>query len=238
MFQESTTQPQIPTQIAALKAQPQTRILSLLTRWGNSIFGRVVYLFYRIPIYSTVSRGGTIRTIPSLFNRNFYRCRRWPLRPGRWTARFIPCGWSGPDIDKYKAMLNPEQKDKIKFLGNQKDVESIINIFDVGVLVTNPGVYGEGISNSILEYMALAKPVIATDGGGNREIVNDGMTGFLIEPNQSETLREKVEYLLNNKKKALEMGRTGKERVVKEFNLERMTNDFIELYQRSINDFA
>ena len=92
--------------------------------------------------------------------------------------------------------------------------------------------------NKILEYMALAKPVIATNGGGNGEIVNDGITGFLIEPNQSETLCEKVEYLLKNKKKALEMGRSGKERVVKEFSLERMTNDFIELYEKSINGFA
>lgn len=150
---------------------------------------------------------------------------------------FLAVG-DGYDIDKYKAMIEPEHKGKIIFLGNQKDVESIINIFDVGVLLTNPGVYGEGISNSLLEYMALSKPVIATDGGGNREIVNDGMTGFLIEPNQSETLRETVEYLLNNKKKALEMGCTGKERVVKVFSLERMTKDLIELYQRSINGFA
>ena len=40
--------------------------------------------------------------------------------------------------------------------------------------------FTEGISNSIMEYMALGKPVIATDGGGTKEIVDDGETGFLI----------------------------------------------------------
>ena len=141
----------------------------------------------------------------------------------------------GHDIDKYKSMITPEYKEKVKFVGNQKDVESVINIFDVGVLITNPGVYGEGISNSILEYMALAKPVVATNGGGNREIVNDGVTGFLIEPHQTEMLCEKVEYLLNNKERASEMGQAGRERVVKEFSIKRMTDDFIALYQKCMN---
>jgi len=150
---------------------------------------------------------------------------------------FLAVG-NGHDIDKYKSMITPEYKEKVKFVGNQKDVESVINIFDVGVLVTNPGVYGEGISNSIMEYMALAKPVVATNGGGNREIVNDSVTGFLIEPHQTEMLCEKVEYLLNNKERASEMGQAGRERVVKEFSIKRMTDDFIALYQRSVNGFA
>ena len=57
-------------------------------------------------------------------------------------------------------------KDKIIFLGKIANVENIINIFDIGILITNSKVHGEGVSNSIIEYMALGKPVIATRGGG------------------------------------------------------------------------
>jgi len=150
---------------------------------------------------------------------------------------FLAVG-AGNNIDNYKKMVKPEYQDKIKFLGNQRDVESIINIFDVGVLTTNQGAYGEGISNSVMEYMALAKPVIATNGGGTSEIVIDGITGFLIEPHLTEMLSQKVEYLLNNKDAAATMGKVGRERILTEFGLERMTDDFIELYEKCLNGTA
>ncbi|MCH8125697.1 glycosyltransferase [candidate division KSB1 bacterium] len=147
---------------------------------------------------------------------------------------FLAVG-GGSNLDKYKAIVKSEHKDKIKFLGNQKKVESIINVFDIGVLLTNPGVYGEGISNSILEYMALAKPVIATNGGGTNEIVIDGTTGFLVRPYEIEMLSERVEYLLNNRDVASSMGQAGKGRVINDFSLDRMTNNYLELYKKCVN---
>jgi glycosyltransferase involved in cell wall biosynthesis len=121
-----------------------------------------------------------------------------------------------------------EYKENIRFLGKQTDVESIINIFDIGVLVSHE----EGISNSIMEYMALAKPVIATKHGGNDEIVIENETGFLIGTKDVRSLSEKIEYLLDNKEIAKAMGRAGKERLKKEFSLEKMTEAYINLYAR------
>ena len=69
-------------------------------------------------------------------------------------------------INIYKKNILHEYSNKFIFLTKQDDIESIINIFDIGILAT----FTEGISNSIIEYMALAKPVIATDGGGTSEI--------------------------------------------------------------------
>jgi len=121
-----------------------------------------------------------------------------------------------------------EYGENIRFLGKKTDVESIINIFDIGVLVS----YEEGISNSIMEYMALAKPVIATNHGGNDEIVIESKTGFLIRTKDVQILTEKIEYLLDNKDIARAMGRTGKERLEKEFSLEKMTEAYINLYAK------
>ncbi|MCP4976132.1 MAG: glycosyltransferase, partial [Maribacter sp.] len=78
---------------------------------------------------------------------------------------FIAVG-DGPDLKKLKEMIPTHYNSYFVFTGLQRDVESIINVFDIGVLSTNAEVHGEGISNSILEYMALEKPVVATTGGG------------------------------------------------------------------------
>ena len=71
-------------------------------------------------------------------------------------------------------------------------LESIINICHCGVLST----FTEGISNAVMEYMALGKPVLVTDGGGSKEIVVDGKTGLLCEKRNAEDLAEKILYLI------------------------------------------
>ena len=67
-------------------------------------------------------------------------------------------------------------RDHFRLLGKKSGIESIINTIDICVLAT----FTEGISNSIMEYMALGKPVIASAGGGTNEILEDKKTGFLL----------------------------------------------------------
>lgn len=136
---------------------------------------------------------------------------------------FLAVG-NGVNFEKAKGLA--ENCSKIVFTGKQQYVESIVNIFDIGVLST----YTEGISNSIMEYMALAKPVIATDGGGTKELIRDGETGFLVKANSPEKLASKIEYLLDNDKLASSMGKKAKERIKKEFSMEKMINAFVDLY--------
>jgi len=80
------------------------------------------------------------------------------------------------DSEFCTGLVSNNYKDNFRFLGAQSDVESLVNALDICVLST----FTEGISNSILEYMALGKPVVATIGGGTNEIVQDQITGFLI----------------------------------------------------------
>ena len=137
------------------------------------------------------------------------------------------------DTFKQCVELVPQKyNDNIRFLGNQKDVESIINIFDIGVLTT----YTEGISNSIMEYMALGKPVVATKNEGNAEIVQDNRTGFLVTPRDISALTEKIDFLLNNNNIAINMGINGKKRLEKEFNLEKMTDAHIKIYEQCLRN--
>ncbi len=141
----------------------------------------------------------------------------------------------GESLEACKKMVPRELATNFVFAGEQKDVESIINTFDIGVLATNTEVHGEGISNAILEYMALEKPVIATTGGGTNEIVDQGSTGYLIEPNSPEELADRLVQLLNNADEAYRMGEAGKKKIEQMFSIEKMIGAYDELYRKLKN---
>jgi glycosyltransferase involved in cell wall biosynthesis len=107
-------------------------------------------------------------------------------------------------------------------------VVSLVNLFDIAVLTTR----GEGISNSIMEYMALGKPVIATDCAGNREIIEDGVSGFLIRPADVRGLAAKINHLLQDEGKRSRMGQAGALRIQKDFSLEKMISTYCRLYAK------
>jgi glycosyltransferase involved in cell wall biosynthesis len=115
----------------------------------------------------------------------------------------------------------------IKFLGKRKNIEELVESFDIGVLAT----FTEGISNSVMEYMSLKKPVVVTDGGGSQELVVDGETGFLVPPENPDALAAKIEYLLDNPAIARRMGEAGEMRLRRTFSLTRMVDETIKLYQ-------
>lgn len=149
--------------------------------------------------------------------------------PGR--IAFILIGY-GPREDECRRQSGEYHQKDIIFTGMCTYVEEYINIFDIGVLCTNSNCHGEGISNAILEYMAIAKPVIATDGGGTREIVLDNETGYLIKPKDPALLEEKILYLMNNPEHARMMGSKGLQRVKENFSMVAMCDSFIKVYEK------
>ena len=121
---------------------------------------------------------------------------------------------------------------RLKLLGRRTDVEDIVNTFTVGVLTST---VGEGFSNVVMEYMALGKPVVATDRGGNSELIVEGETGFLIPERDEPALTDRVTRLLDNPELARECGEAGQARVESMFNLDRMTHAYCDLYDRLLH---
>lgn len=148
--------------------------------------------------------------------------------------RFIMVG-NGINFIECKESVPNKLKDKIIFLGCKSDVDSIVNIFDIGVLLTNSKVQGEGISNSIIEYMALGKPVIATRGGGTNEIVIDNENGFLIDPENVDQLKGKICLLMSDRKLLERLGNMGEKTIKGKFDLIMMTGNYVELYRKLLN---
>src|SRR5450755_1601837 len=136
---------------------------------------------------------------------------------------------NGPLLESLKAGVPANLLGaQIIFTGKRRDIESILQIVDIGLLIT----FYEGISNSIIEYMAMGKPVIATKGGGTVELVNDGVNGWLVEQRNEAQIIEKMKQLLNDKGRRVEMGQNGYHWVRKQFDIKEKTNQYINLYKK------
>lgn len=117
--------------------------------------------------------------------------------------------------------------DKVVFTGQVKNIIEILSITDIGVNSS----LSEGMSNSILEYMAMGKPVVATEVGGNPEVVIDGETGIIVPPKDSQSLAEALLKLINNKELKRSMGSKGKKRAEEYFSAEKMAKEYERMYE-------
>jgi glycosyltransferase involved in cell wall biosynthesis len=143
---------------------------------------------------------------------------------------FLAIG-AGPHFAEYQARIPAAQFPHIRLPGRRADVESIVNILSVGVLTSNTDTHGEGISNAIMEYMALGKPVVATACGGNGELIREGETGYLIANRDTDALCDRLGRLLHDAPLARRMGEAGRQRIADAFGLERMTASYAALYR-------
>jgi sugar transferase (PEP-CTERM/EpsH1 system associated) len=133
----------------------------------------------------------------------------------------------GPKWGELQALSNVLGiADKVIFTGKRDDIPELMNNLDIFVLPS----LAEGISNTILEAMATGLPVIATDVGGNRELVVDNQTGFLVPKNDLIALGQAIEFYLSNPLKIGEHGKAGRKRVVELFALNRMLKQYEHLY--------
>jgi glycosyltransferase involved in cell wall biosynthesis len=117
-------------------------------------------------------------------------------------------------------------RDRVLFLGSRPDTVELMAAFDVFVL---PSVV-EGMSNALLEAMAVGRPVVATDVGGNPEVVVDGSTGLIVPPGDAERLAASIRKLLEAPELAVDMGAAGRQRVLEHYQIDVMTRRIEELY--------
>jgi glycosyltransferase involved in cell wall biosynthesis len=93
-----------------------------------------------------------------------------------------------------------------------------------------PSAQPEPLGDVMMEAMAMKIPVIATNIGGPPEVVQDGITGFLVPPSDPEALADKIELLMNNPKLGERLGQAGPNRVMERFSMEEMIRSIEALY--------
>ena len=96
----------------------------------------------------------------------------------------------------------------------------------------------EGVSNTILEAMATALPVLATRVGGNPELVEEGITGRLVPAANSRALADAMLQYLHDPAAVIAQGKAGRERVERRFSLDRMVASYDDLYSQLITRLA
>jgi len=134
----------------------------------------------------------------------------------------------GPSLPNLKSLTKEYHlEEQILFLGDRSDVPELLNMMDIFVLPS----FSEGLSNSILEAMATGLPVIATDVGGNPELVVHNETGFLFPSEDAATLTKRILELAGDAEKKHRMGALGRKRVEELFTLERMMQNYEQLYR-------
>lgn len=119
--------------------------------------------------------------------------------------------------------------DRFICTGSRKDVADFIRVMDIVVLTS---LLVEGCSNVILEAMSLGKPVIATNVGGNSELVKHGHTGFLIHPQKPAELEEAILILKEKTKLGAQFSKNAAELVKSKFSQKQMVAAHQDLYYK------
>ena len=113
------------------------------------------------------------------------------------------------------------------FVGWRKNALAYYATFDVFVLPS----LQEGLSHSLLEAMAMKKPAIATNVGGNKDVITNGKNGFLIPPHNPKLLSSSIKKLINDNKLRKKMGTFNRKIIEKKFSWENTVSKFEDLYR-------
>ena len=121
--------------------------------------------------------------------------------------------------------------DQFCFDGGVTDLPQHLARADIFVLPSR----SEGFSNAIIEAMAASLPVVATSVGGNSEAVEDGVTGFVVPPEDPAALADAVMRLLTNPSRSKAMGEAGRQLAARRFSSETVLSQVIEVYSRLLS---
>jgi glycosyltransferase involved in cell wall biosynthesis len=143
-------------------------------------------------------------------------------------ASFIVAG-DGVERDTLVAMAaNHGLEERMVFLGDVTDVPSLLPLCRVGVLTPSRN---EGLSNTILEYLAAGLPVVATDCGGNRELVRPPAGGFVVPAGDASALARAILEFIRKPSLAKSIGEANRAEVAANFQPGVIGNHFAELYR-------
>lgn len=138
----------------------------------------------------------------------------------------------GPIRDDAISLLQHEKMSSYAWLpGDRNDIPDLMRLFDIFVLPST----AEGISNVILEAMASALPVVATNVGGNHELVDDGQSGLLVKASDIEMMATTIEYYIENPSIRVMHGKNGLEKVLQRFSLKKMVEEYDRTYSRIVD---
>lgn len=128
------------------------------------------------------------------------------------------------DVDLQKA----SDSGVVELWGRRSDIADIYREADIGVL---PSYYREGLPKTLIEAMACGLPIVTTDAPGCREVVEEGVNGFLVPVKQAEPLANALELLINDQNLRQKMGAASRRKAEEEFGIDLVVNQTFAVYE-------
>jgi glycosyltransferase involved in cell wall biosynthesis len=116
----------------------------------------------------------------------------------------------------------------IKWLDFQNDMRSVL---ERSHIMAFPSYYREGVPKSLIDACAVGRPIVTTNSVGCKDVVDDGVDGFLVPIKDSKALAEKLRILIEDKDLRIKMGRAAREKAEREFNIEDVVKKHLDIYQ-------
>ncbi len=179
-----------------------------------------------IPVVQGVIRIGIVANLKpikrlDIFLQALHRLRSW--QPFLFQAYLLGDGPEKSSLQRQAEKLG--LTDCVHFVGSVADVTPWLRYLDIGVLCSDR----EGLSNAILEYMACGLPVVATDAGGNRELVDD-LNGLIVPAGDTRRLAEALRELGTSESRRRQLGEVSRKRIQRNFTWERVMPQWEKLY--------
>lgn len=130
------------------------------------------------------------------------------------------------DFEKRIALISKKENVSIDYRGSVSNVDEFMQASDIFILPS----YSEGLPNVLLEAASTGLPLITTDIGGSRDIVDDGINGFIVSLNSPEKIQEKIAQLSENEVLRSEFGRMSREKIKNYFSIDIVRAKYSNLY--------
>ena len=179
-------------------------------------------------LIGSVGRLAHVKDFPTLI-RAFDRLRElWPEGRTRLRMVIVGEGTTRPECERLIAELGLGEQTWLA--GDRSDIPELMRAMDLFVLPS----LGEGISNTILEAMACGLPVIATDVGGNPELVAPGKTGTLVPVADHEKMAQALLAYVRDPARMAQEGRGARAEIEARFSMEAMVAEYLRVYDAQL----
>lgn len=146
--------------------------------------------------------------------------------------------WIVGALDDHPDAITKEEMDDvcdglyIKWLGRREDVKELLQQCHIFAF---PSYYMEGLPKSLIEACAIGRPIVTTDNIGCRDVVTDGLNGYLVPVKDVNVLAEKIKVLIDEKDLRKKMGKASREIAEKEFSVEDVIKKHLNIYQELVS---
>lgn len=180
-------------------------------------------------VIGSVGRLAPVKDFPTLILAFHYLRKLWPEGYARLRLVIVGDGPMRPECERLIAEL--DLADRILLIGDRSDVWELMHAMDLFAMSS----LGEGISNTILEAMASGLPVIATEVGGNPELVSPGKTGTLIPPADPEKMAQALLAYVSDPARMAQEGRAARAEIETRFSMDAMVRGYLGVYDAALD---